>query len=294
MRSTIKVSLALALTLFLTLLTPTSAALAAGGKRPGYITGTATTECGKPLASFEVGAYGFDGQPNVYVAGLPPVGQAVGHHGLYALRTVDSIHHTKPVDALVRGVEAQAPIHYQGHLYQISLYPTDGKPDGVGPQDFSGHSGKGIIRNFVLRTSGLKPGQGRLKNDKVELDGADNAAGAFYGGSISLSLSLGTMNTSGASLDVSLRPTGTLVDGCPARPVTYPIKLGPNAGNSSIDVHDIPLAFYTLSVALIGTQSRPLTLQVYGRPANGTNIPLQFLPSHDFPGGDEPLVVMAS
>ena len=265
----------------LTVAASAAAASAATPLRPGYVTGTAKTECGKPLSSFAVSAYGFDGQPNVYPTGLPPLGTTTGHAGRYALQTVDSIRHVKPVDALVRAVEAQTDLTYGGHHYVLGLYPTDGKPDGVGPSDFSGQSGKGIVRNFVLRTSGLKPGAS-----------PENAvAGTYYGGNITLVLSLGTAPV---SLTVTLVPTAPLADGCPAKKVVRVVKLGANEGNNDYNLYNIPLGFYTMSARLDGAGSRALGLQVYGTSSTGTSVPMRFLPTSEFPDASSAVLVTVS
>lgn len=278
------------LPLTLTLAVGASAALATPRAKPGYVTGTAKSECGKPLASFVVSAYGFDGQPNVYPSGLPFLGSAKGSHGQYALRTVDSIRHVKPVNALVRGVEGYTTVTFHGHRYVLGLYPTDDKADGVGPADFSGHSGKGIVRNFLLRTTGLKPGFASDRRDAI--DPGEVAQGAFYGGNITLELTL--PSSTGSTLTVTLKPAGPLVDGCRAQTVTRSFKLGPYEGNGNVDLHNIPLDFYTMTATLRGSTSRALQLQVYPTNTVATSAPVHFLPTHDLPDGSSSVIVMVS
>ncbi len=261
------------------------AARAAAHPRPGYITGTARTRCGRPLRSFAVNAYGFDGQPNVFPSGSPPLGSARGHNGTYALRTVDYRSH-RPVNALVDSVEGTARLRYQGHTYSVPLAPTDGRAN------FAGHSGRGIVRNFVLATSGVRPGDGSYRNQQTVGVGSP-AESAFYGASVLMFLSLG--DVPGQTLTVAFTPlTRTLADGCRARAFTRSITLGPYQGNENFVFQDIPLGYYRLSAMLTGATPRTVMLQLDYNQQPSATVDFRPLPTSEFPDGSGSVNVYAS
>lgn len=260
------------------------AATSAGGRtharrRPGYITGTARNECGKPLSSFTVNAYGFDGQPNEFPYGSPPLGGTVGRHGVYALRTRDNTTH-KPVNALVDSIEASTTLTYQGYKYVLRLYPTDGLAN------FKGHSGPGIIRNFVLKLSGVKPGDSQYRHDRtVEL--GNPAAFSFYGTTMLMFLHLG--DVTGQTLTVNFQPLSSrLADGCPARAFSRSVVLPMYGGGASYIFQDIPLAFYRLTATLRGptTQTVRLALDA-GQNVTAPSIAWRPVPTSMFGDGSQ-------
>jgi hypothetical protein len=260
-----------------------AAALAAS--KHDTITGTAKTECGKPVSSFKVGAYGFDGKVNVNPGGLPFLGSASGHSGRYSLQTKDSVHQRTPVNALVRSVVATAAVKAGGERYTLTLDPADHKPNGTAKGDFSGRSGAGLKRNFVLRTSGLKPGFTAYRS--LATEGDDSAAGAFYGGN--LTLALGFYPAAGQTVTATLTPTTKLIDGCASHTVTR--TANPAALHSSyIYLHSIPLAGYILSVKLNGA---PLPLHPNGQSGQNTTMPVAFPPSDTQLSGETPVMVDA-
>jgi hypothetical protein len=237
------------------------------------------------VSSFTVAAYGFDGKVNVNPDGLPFLGRTKGHGGRYALQTRDSIRQRTPVNALVRGVVATTTLAFGGQRYTLTLDPTDHKPNGTGRGDFSGRSGRGIVRNFVLRTSGLKPGFGAYRN--LSTEGDDKAAGAFYGGN--LILALGFYPAPGQTVSATLTPTSRLIDGCASRALTR--TASPQALHSSfIYLHSIPLANYMLTVRLNGS---PLPLHRLGQSGGAASLALSFPPTPELPNGESSVTIDA-
>jgi hypothetical protein len=254
-------------------------------RRPGYIVGTAKSECGKPLSTFTVNAYGFDGQPNEFPFGSPPLGRATGHNGKYALRTRDNTSH-QPVNALVDSIEGSSTVHYEGHKYVLPLYPTDGIAN------FKGHSGKGIIRNFVLKVSGTKVGESKNRDRKV-VEVGDPAANSFYGTSMTMFLALG--DVTGQTLTVNFKPvTSQLADGCKARAFSRSITLPQFGGELNWIFQDIPLAFYTLTATLRGTTTQTVRLALSGQNTTRTSVPFDPVPTSLFADGSGGPNVFAS
>lgn len=238
--------------------------------RPGYIAGTARSECGQPLPTFKVSAYGFDGQPNEFPYGSPPLGSAIGHNGVYALQTRDNTSH-QPVNALVDSIEASATVAYEGHEYVLPLYPTDGEAR------FEGHSGPGIVRNFVLKVSGTKPGRSQYSGQTVVGIGSP-AAYSFYGTSMTMFLHLGAV--AGQTLTVNFTPvTGTLANGCKASAFSRSITLGQYDGDSNFIFQDIPLAFYQLTATLHGSTTQTVRLALQGQDVTTPSVSFEPVPT---------------
>lgn len=250
---------------------------------PDSITGTARTQCGTAISSFVVNAYGYDGQLNDYPTGLPPLGKAKGRHGRYLLHTVDHVHH-RPVNALVRSVEATATLHYQGHRYVLPL--SDGRSND------RGHSGRGLVRNLTLRTSGVRPGDRKYRNRETVGVG-DPAQAAFYGASVLMFLALG--DVPGQTLSVHFAPmTRRLADGCPARAFDRSITLGPYQGSENLVFQNIPLGFYRLTATLRGSTTQTVRLALDGQNTTTSSVPLRPLPTTEFEDGSGSVNVMAS
>jgi hypothetical protein len=232
-----------------------------------------------------VNAYGFDGSPNVFPFGSPPLGRAHGHNGVYALRTRDNTTH-KPVNALVDSIEGDALTKYQGHTYDLPLYPTDGRAN------FRGHSGPGIIRNFLLKLSGPKPGDTKYRHD-LTVQVGDPAANSFYGTGVLMFLHLGT--APGQTLTVHFKPlTSRLADGCPARAFSRSLALGQFGGEENFIFQDIPLAFYRLTATLHGTTTQTVRLALDGQNVTTTSVPWRPVPTSLFQDGSSGPTVSAS
>ena len=249
------------------------------GPRPGYIIGRAVFADGRPIPQFSVWAVGFDGQVNLFPGSVPTVGVAEARNGRYAMQTRDSFRHTKPVRATVVGVHAVAKIPYRNNNYLLEMYPLDGKTNGTDKGDFRGDSGKGIVRDFVLKISGLRLGY--TVNEDTEV----RYRGAYYGGVLPLDgtvsqkegrnfedeTSFSRALTEG-DVEVTLTPEGRLLDGSTGRTIRtlVPVAVFKLGGNwHSRYLRNIPLGVYTATARLVlpGGETRPLKVRGDIRPS---------------------------
>ena len=193
--------------------------------RPGYVIGRAVFEDGRPIPNFTVTATGFDGEA-IVPAGAPSLGTVEGANGSYVLRTLDTVNHKTPVSATVTGVRALARIDYRGKPYVIEMHPLDGQVNGPGPGDFRGNSGKGVVRDFVLKMTGLRPGyeaseptEGRTKASQyggtINVD-CSSSQGEYPANEDASSL---TKAHSKSVVELTLTPSGALLDGSPGSPI---------------------------------------------------------------------------
>ena len=250
--------------------TPTLPRLA---PRPGYVIGRAVFEDGRPIPRFTAWVAGYDGQVNVFPGSVPSLGTVEAANGQYAVQTKDTFKHERPVAGTVIGVHAVAKIAYRGQNYLIEMYPLDGKTNGPGKADFRGDSGRGVVRDFVLRMRGLRPGY--VENEETET----RYPRAFYGGALTLDGQVSAKPDSiledqtalsqafkEGSVEVTLTPDGPLLDGTIGQPVTSStpvaaLKLGGNWRQRVI--RDIPLGVYTATARLVlpGGETRPLRVR---------------------------------
>jgi hypothetical protein len=139
-------------------------------------------------------------------------------------------------------------VNYAGHRVPVDLVSLDGKPMGVN-QD----SAKGIVKDFRLVISGLKPGE------------APDGINAFFGGAIGLADGSPNIEHSlkdrfpGSKVRLTLTPAGPLVDGSTGAPVPIEMDSGQTrfvAGR----VQNIPLGTYRVTGALVlpNGQTKPL------------------------------------
>lgn len=221
--------------------------------RRGYVIGRAIFSDGRPVPSFKVQALGFDGQVNLFPGSTPSLGSTVGKNGRYALRTLDTFRQKKPVSALVVSVQASTKIRYAGRDYTLYLKPLDGLRDGSGKGDFRGNSGPGVVRDFVVAISGVKP-QFRLYNQD-ENEGP-NEGSTFYGAQLTLNLSFAEVNgrplsdiaPRGSTLEVTLVPEGALLDGSRGQTQVRRVRIGP--APYYFYLRNIPIGAYSVSAKL--------------------------------------------
>lgn len=265
--------------------------------KPGYVIGRAVFEDGRPIPRFTVSALGFDGQVFVPRGGLPFLGKAEGANGQYELRTLDTVRQQRPVNAMVRAVRAQVKLAYNGHNYEIELHPLDGKRNGTGADDFQGESGKGVVRDFVLKMSGLKPGYTGQET------GETNFKNAEYGGRIPVDGTLppgpqyqGVNDPAllvnafpkGSTVEVKLTPAGPLLDGSQGQTIVRTFPLGADWQGGSY-LRGIPLGVYTATARLADPNgaSYPLRVSLVGTipVAWQPSVRIEFPPTEHFPDG---------
>jgi hypothetical protein len=225
------------------------------------VVGTATFADGRPLPEFKVSAEG----------GMGGGGETTGSNGQYALEI------TEPDIVIVRNVQGKALLNYRGVKCQLPLDPTDGKSDEPGGDEFRGDLTDGVVRNFVLRTSGPKPGADRSIPNVTTAD-EFKTHHYFYGGEIKVEV-VGNGVPAGANVTITLTPTGPLMDGTAAQPLERTIT-----GLDPVHYYfliDLPLGTYTASANYTENGTKhPLHVRsrMYGSDEPSTDTPQDSTP----------------
>jgi len=273
--------------------------------RPGFVIGRAVFQDGRLVPHFTVEALGFDGQVNLFPGSTPSLGAVDGANGRYALRTMDTLRHEKPVNATVVGVQASTTLPYHGYSYVLDLAPLDGLCD-TSSKGGLGTSGKGVVRDFVVKLSGLKPCF--MAYAGMETTEHDTAGGAFYGGNIVVNLTatngtgahsdIATSAPQGSTVTLTLAPSGPLLDGSTGHTVTrqWHLTTGHKWG---FYLHSIPMGFYTAAAQLTepGGAVRSLRLQPDMGSTGGSwssSLPIAFVPTKFAPDGRSSLWITLS
>ncbi len=253
--------------------------------KPGFIVGRVLFADGRPVPAFTVTAHGFDGQSVTNVnGGAFTVGSTNGRNGSYAIQTTDGATHTRPVNALVTRVEAQANINYNGQNYLMDLYPTSGTTFLPNAEGTGLWSNQGLQRDFILKISGLMPG-------KSDAPGYSRLT-AYYGGRLDFN---DTDDGSGfrrpaatvrpkfprnAQLVVTFTPQGPLLDGSTGQTITRQLDVG-SLGEYEGHAFDVPLGVYSVQAQVVnGGVATPLSVRVGKVDKTWTNaVTLDFPPS---------------
>ena len=217
--------------------------------KPGYIVGRAFLADGRPIPSFKVGAVGYDGKAHVMNTGVPSLGEVEGRNGRYSLQTTYAYDRSEPVSATVIGVSATTKVNYSGEEFTIFLHPVAGKKNGSDQDGFRGDSGKGVVRDFVMKISGRKPGS----------EGLEEKYAKFYGAHVKLDLTMGDGRTYGSDLSstapkgstitVTFKPDAELLDGTAGETVTRIVKIT-SGSDFYFDLNDIPIGNYTATAQM--------------------------------------------
>lgn len=215
--------------------------------RRNYIIGHATFADGRPIPNFMVSAE----------SGFAGLGTVKGSNGEYAIRVTD------PNVYIVQNIKARAIITYNGQTYLLPLHPVDGLPDAPSSRKFQGDVKKtGVVRNFVLRLSGIAPGY--ETPPPVSLTTTDTASNrfAFEGCPIKMEFLLNDLPT-GSTFQLTLTPNGPLIDGSAGKVIQRTIR-DLNTANYYY-LYDIPLGLYTASGTLVkpGGSSQPLSIKMW-------------------------------
>ena len=147
------------------------------------------------------------------------------------------------------GLSAETKVEYNGKTFVIFLHPVDGKKNGTDKDAFRGDSGKGVVRDFVMKISGRKPGY----------EGMDDSSNTYYGAPVTLDLTTGDGRTygselyktapKGSTITVTFVPNGALLDGTAGETVTRTVRI-----ESGIDAYfylqDIPIGNYTATAQM--------------------------------------------
>ena len=189
--------------------------------REGYVTGVAVKASGEPLGGVRIRVFG-----TTDAGQRSSLNVRTKADGTFALRL-------PPGQFSVR--EANWTTNYNGRAYSLPLYL-----EGEDNEDFDSTEGAAV--RLVLKMAG-----------KVAATKSDTDERAWFGGTIELEFinSDGTSADSlpeNAKLTVELTPTGTLMDGSPARALSYAKALNWQRANRFI--LDVPLADYEVKAGL--------------------------------------------
>lgn len=199
--------------------------------KPGFVTGRVIDSAGKPLSGIEIGVFG-----TTAAGDRTRLETETGANGQYSLRVPDGIY----------GVAAYLKTTYHGKNYRFTLHPMDGK---TGPRH---DAAAGVVKDFVWRISGLKPGETPGE------DGAHTETTKYYGGYMLLtSQEKGGPDRrvyfpQGSTLEITLTPRGPLIDGSQGQPVVFRRSFAQEVTNS---VHwhltNVPVGRYTMTARLV-------------------------------------------
>jgi hypothetical protein len=262
-------------------------------RRPGYVVGRAVFADGRPVPKFEVGVGGFDLSADASRGSMPSIGYGDGTNGHYAVQVRDSFSHTKPVDARVASVSATAHISYEGHEYKLEMRDLAG-PTGM--TTFLGQARNGVVRDFVLPMTGLRPGYTADEHSESRFNNA------YFGALLNLDGSTSNKDDSTQEdetaltrafpmgiIELTLTPTGPLLDGSTGQPVHFsaPTKAFVLGGDSSLRVlRGIPIGAYTATARLVlpGGDSRPLRIKddIFRDKVWHSSIPVTWVPVERF------------
>jgi hypothetical protein len=213
--------------------------------RGGYIRGRAISEDGRPLEKFTVEYGGFPkGALGTYDGGgnlsAPDQGQIEGEDGEYSIKVGDGLY----------GVSARVEANFDGHLFKFDLAPTNGK--GMNDRE---EAGDGIVRDFVWKMSGARPGRDPNSNTESRMY-------AMHGAVVKIDMhsanevqnrqrTLAPLNEAspGADVDITLTPKGKVIDGSDGRVITERFKTD-QSGTIYATIREIPVGVYTVTAKL--------------------------------------------
>jgi len=192
-----------------------------------------------------------------------------GHDGHYELDI------TEPNTYVVYNVNATTPVTLQKATYDFPLDPTDGLPSYPASNSFKGDVTKGVVRNFVLKVTGVKPDDRDYNPPQLDYEGKWH--GAFYGGDVDVQLA--NWAPADEQLELDFTPTAPLIDGSQGKPITLTAEIP--KGRAGVDVHDIPLGEYSLSAKVNGAPAQ-VSMKIYGTPVGyetpSASVPIIWVP----------------
>jgi hypothetical protein len=228
----------------------------------GHLSGTATTQAGLPLPSFDVEYSGHvTGQLSGYDANgnlmSSASGTVQGRDGAYRVKLPDGQYSTR----------ASVEVTWQGRPFHFRLDPADGTAES---KRFEVTSSNGFVRNYVWKLTGPKPGT----DPKYE---GSTYASDHYGGIVELDMNVDYrparnqtvrglyQSDPDAEIEFTLTPKSRCVDGSDAKPLTekVPVK---RSGTYSGVLRGIPVAEYSVSAQILSPNKppRPAALSLKG------------------------------
>ena len=225
-----------------------------GAAEPNVISGRVTNEVGDPIAGTRVRIVGYTG------------GASLGREIETVMSGADGGYRYTVPRGLYE-VLGQATIEFDGQSYVFDLEPADGRCDQQMSDD-------GIVKDLVLRLTGLKP----CRRDALP----DNYL-SYNGAAIQLFGRMTGNHSPDAVVEYTLEPIGPLADGSSGRTLTMKRTipdLSTSAGpiDSTWILYDIPLAKYRVTAALLEQDGRRVELFVSTLtvPAPTTSVDISF------------------
>jgi hypothetical protein len=209
-----------------------SAALKAA---PFTVVGRAVNGAGKPLSGVEISIYG------TTIAGANTSFSALtGADGRFRQRVPDGIY----------GVGASLKRLYNNKEYLFQLHPRDGL---VGKRH---DAAKGIVKEFVWKISGLKPGETPGE------EGSHTEGRKYYGGVVHVTAGE-EEPFAGSTIEAILTPRGPLIDGSAGQPRVFRKAIAAGErGYFSWHLNNVPIGLYSMRVRLLSPSGeRPLGLK---------------------------------
>jgi hypothetical protein len=232
---------------------PSSNAPSAGAPGAGVIKGTALKQDGSPIASFGGNIYGYSGK-----SGQNVTASIDGANGKYATNTGPGQF----------GIRAWTDVQYNGRQYRIDLHPVDNQ---VVLHKYDATSG--VAKDFVWKLDGFRPGVDERSDDRNY---------GHYGGSIMLSAEGHgatyqdiTHNYGSAPqekalpkegvVELTLTPSGPLIDGSTGKPVVIKLDLANWNGYMDRLTRGIPIAKYNATAKWTSAsgESKPLRVLTF-------------------------------
>jgi hypothetical protein len=199
------------------------------GAKPGYATGKLASASGGPLTDVTVSLSAFLADNTAYSKEFEIKGPA----SEYALQIPDGMYNT-PM--------ARVGVWYGDRWYDLPLAATDGTREWPAQRN----SKQGLVRDFVFRISGLRPG------------GNTNEPEDYWGGTVHFDKGgdLGEF----AKIEITLKPDGPLIDGSGGQTLLFKRELPWRKPQDHL-LYDIPLGKYTATAKLL-FGSRPKSLKL--------------------------------
>lgn len=214
--------------------TPTPAA----GAEANVIKGVVRDEQGDPVPGARIRIVGYTGNPTGLVGADHDDNVITDGSGAYRVQVPSGLYE----------INGEATVVFEGKSFVFYLHPADNNCDQQ-------MSAPGIIRDFVLRLTGLK----KCSGDDVD----PNNDFSYSGGAIVLLYAQPRSLPDATQVTLVFTPSGQLADGSAGRPVTFTRTAGalqntaPGPLEGTQALPDIPLGRYQLSgYATLGNGTR--------------------------------------
>jgi hypothetical protein len=263
---------------------------ASAAAEAGVIKGTVTTTDGRPVKSIGGGISGYSAKSGQNVSATID-----GADGKYRVAVGPGQFATR----------AWTDVEYNGRNYRIDLCPVDGKPV-LAKQDTTA----GVIKNFVWKLDGFRPGSDARSDDRFygHFGGSINfnpeGQGATYWADIKGDYAHAPEPKipPDATVELTLTPDGPLIDGSTGKPVVLTQTPGKVTGYMDRITRGIPIGRYkvTARAKLVDGTVKPLRVTPYYQfknkqaPEPATTAVLEFVqskPNSDIVNGVDEVIV---